>query len=130
MKVYKQRGITLAGFLGFGFLIAVFGLLLMRVAPVYIQHYTVIQSAKALRSLPAQQLLGAPAVVRMQLKDKLTSQLHINGIDHVKSKNIQVKPIKNAYRISIVYDVKVPLVSNIELLFHFNSIVKVFTRGS
>ena len=130
MKLTKQYGITLAGFLGFAFLVCVLGLLVMRIAPVYMQHYTVVRSAKALRQLPNEQLSGAPAVVRLHLLDKLNRQLHINGIDYIKPKNIQIKIIKNGYRIRIKYDVKVALISNIELLFHFNSIVKVFPRGT
>lgn len=121
----KQAGVTLIGFIFFAIAICVLGLLAMRIAPVYINHYRVVHAAKSLRSLPKSVLSQSPIMVASTLRNKLTSQLYVNGIKSVKAKNIKIKYKSNKYSVMVNYEVKKPLFYNMTLLFDFNTKVDI-----
>lgn len=125
MERQNQKGITLIGFIFTAIVICVFGVLAMRITPVYIKHYEVLHAAKALRSLPKDDLQGPPGQVKYLLHSKLMNQLYVNMIHEVKRKNVNISYKRKKYVININYQTERPLIYNIRLLFDFKSSIEV-----
>lgn len=67
----RPKGITLIGFVMAAALFCVFGLIGLKVIPVYINHYSVISSIKHLRTLDKGPLNQSPAAAIAYLKEYL-----------------------------------------------------------
>ena len=121
----KQQGITLSGFIGFAIIICVMGLMAMKIVPVYINHYRVSHALKSLQSLPKSELGQSPVMVAQYLRSKVASQLYVNNIRTVKSKDIKISYKRNKYTLSLSYEVRKPFFANMTLLFDFKTKVEV-----
>jgi len=129
-RLTKQQGFTVLGLLAGAIVIAFVGLTLMRFLPVYIQHYSIISSVKALSSLPSSVHTGSPATVQKKLKAALLKQLNINEIDIVLPKNIKVFLDADGYQVRVWYDNRIKIVGNIDALIHFDNTILVSDRES
>ncbi len=120
-----QQGISLSGFIYLAIVLCVFGLLAMRIVPVYMDHYSIVHAAKSARTLPKSELKRPPAQAIKYLRTKIIPQLQINGFNHFKESDIKIKHTKTGYRINIPYTVKKKLIANIELLFTFDPVIEI-----
>ena len=125
----SQRGMTLIGTLLVACFVGFIGFLALKITPVYLQHFSVVSSMKALNKLPESELTGAPSQVAYTLHRKLQNQLYVNGIHFIKPKDIKIKTLRQGYEVSIKYEAKQPLFANIALLFHFDNTEQVVIRG-
>ncbi|GGI85370.1 DUF4845 domain-containing protein [Legionella impletisoli] len=116
----KQSGMS---FIGMVFTMAVVIIVLvtsMRIVPVYIQHYTVIKSIETLDKIPKTEFSGDPMTNAHVLRQKLTNQLYVNGVEIPEDK-ILIKPSgEGQYTVAITYKVTKSLVGNMSLLFDFD----------
>lgn len=116
----KQTGMTFVGMLLTMAVVIMSLIIVMKIVPVYIQHYSVIQSIKSLHKIPDTEFSSDPAVNANILRDKLDKQLYVNGVE-IPNDKILIKPMtKGRYSIAISYQVTKPLISHISLLFDFN----------
>lgn len=127
--VKKQQGMTMIGVIFVLFIIGFFGLLAIRLAPVYLSHYNVVQSIDALKRVD-QSATKTGETGAGNLKRRLINQLSINGVTSVTDKDIEIKSQKEAYEVRVVYDVKVKMFGNIDALIHFDNSVTVEKSGS
>ncbi len=113
------KGMSFVGMLLTIIIVILAGITLMRAVPVYIQHYSLIQSINALKTLPKSDLTRDPMVNARILKKKLTNQLYVNGVE-IPEKDIKVTPGEpGTFTVLVNYDVKKPLFSHLNLLFEF-----------
>lgn len=120
----KQKGMTLIGMLLTMAIVVVVGIVVMRVVPVYIQYYSIVQSIKALNS--TQGLIGDPLSDANTLRASVTKRLDINGIEDLKAKELVIVPGEaGKYLVKINYQVTRPLVYNMSLLFDFKNEIEV-----
>ena len=117
----KQNGMTLIGFLLAMVGIIIAGILIMRVAPVYIENYEVKSSISALNQL-SPSVFSVDAMQNATiLKSKLMNQFNINGLYDIKQEQISVKPTgPGVFLVSVQYTVIKPLALHMSLLFEFN----------
>jgi hypothetical protein len=126
----KQKGITLVGMILTLAVVVFCGILLMRVVPVYIEQYQVINSIKSLNSLPQTEFSSDPSSDAHVLKSKLLNQLYVNSIESIRPEQIKISPQDGGkFQIFIKYKVVKPLVGNVSLLFKFKAEGKVTVRG-
>jgi Domain of unknown function (DUF4845) len=125
MSVKTQKGMTLIGMLMSAICVIFIGVVVMKIVPVYIQHYSVVSSVKALDTLPKEDLTGPPASTVIFLRKKLSNQLYINGIEDVTKDHVKISPGRNGFEVSVKYNVKRHLFSNLYLYFEFDDSVKV-----
>ena len=123
-----QKGMTLIGMLVAAICVIFIGVVLMKITPVYIQHYSIVKSIKALDTLPKQELMGHPSMVAVYLKKKFSNQLYINGIEDVTKDDITIRPKPKYYNVELKYNVKRHLFANLYLYFEFEDEQKV-SRG-
>lgn len=120
---------TLIGMLFTVIVIIFLGILIMRIFPVYIQHYTVSRSIEAMKKIPESDFSAEPSVNAILLKKKLMNQLYVNGVD-IPEKQVAVKPTKpGIYLITVKYQVVKPVVGNMSLLFKFDNAAEVKIGG-
>lgn len=117
----KQQGVTLMGMLFVVICVVILGILLMRIAPVYVENYEVRHSINALHDLQASNFSTDSMSNVNFLRDKLMNQFTINGLYDIKPEQIRIVPsTPGVYLVSIHYVVMKPLVYNISLIFEFN----------
>ncbi|HEO8155467.1 TPA: DUF4845 domain-containing protein [Legionella pneumophila] len=115
----KQQGMTLIGML-FTAVVVMAGIFVMRVVPVYIQHYSILHSVKSLNSMSVSSLSGDPLTDVATLRESVTKRLDINGIEDLKPGQLVITPSgPNKFKIKLKYQVIKPLVYNMSLLFNF-----------
>lgn len=105
------------------------GILLLRIIPVYLNHYAVKRSIDSLNHI-SQETLSSDRLANCQLlQRRLLNQLHMNNLP-LPDKKIQVTPTNNhSFNVSINYEVKKPLIANVYLLFVFHEEQEVHPGG-
>ena len=122
----KQQGMTLIGMLLTIVVVVMAAVVVMRLVPVYIQHYEIVQSIKSLNTIPAASLSGDPLADVEVLRTSLNKRLDINGVDNLKSNEIIITPKgEHRYQVRLKYQVIRLLAYNINLLINFDSTYEV-----
>lgn len=111
----SQQGMTLMSFLvvlavvGFGAYIA------MKLFPMYQEYYSVRSAAKG--------LAGEPGVANMdpsKIEDLFFRRLYINYSENVKPENVKIDRIEGGWNMKVNYEVRRPLVSNLDVVGVFD----------
>jgi len=122
----KQQGMTLIGMLLTMAVVVLAAIVVMRIVPVVIQHYSIINSIKSLDQTPASSLTGDPATDVQLLQDSLSKRFDINGLQDLKPEELIITPDgANKFKIQLKYQVTRPLVYNVSLLFDFDRTIEV-----
>ncbi len=118
-----QAGITLIGFLLILMVVGFFAFLGMRLFPVYIEYYGLRQAMKAVAAEP-----GIATLPPEQVKASLDRKLNISYVTSVKPNNVRVTRQGGNYLLNVRYEVRGPLVYNLEFIATFNH-TETLTRG-
>ena len=122
----KQQGMTLIGMLFTVAVVVMAAIIVMRIVPVYLQHYTIVQSIKTLRTVPLDSLTGDPVTDVAVMKGDLDKRLNVNSVDDLKENDIIITPKEeHKFQVILKYRVIRPLGFNISLLFDFNDTYEV-----
>ncbi|KTD47255.1 transmembrane protein [Legionella rubrilucens] len=122
----KQQGLTLIGMLFTVIVVCIAGLVIMRVVPVYIQHFEVKRSISALENIDAAEFSTDTAANAMVLRKRLANQFTINGLDDIKLDEVNIVPDgRGNFNINVKYTVVRPLFYNISLMFNFDETKEV-----
>jgi hypothetical protein len=122
-KNHGQSGITLIGFVLILMVVGVFAFLGMRLFPVYTEYYGVRQAMKAVAMEP-----GIASKTPEQVKDSLDRKLYISYVTSVKKNNVRVTRQGGDYQLNVRYEVRGPLVYNLEYIATFDH-TETLTRG-
>lgn len=115
----KQNGMS-----GFGFgvvlvLITVATTIGLKLLPIYIEHFSVTSSLKALGSDEAGVEVGA-------IKSRLLSNFQINDVTNVGRQHIKIKSLgHNKKVVTIDYEVRRPVMGNVDVMVHFVDTVEI-----
>lgn len=121
----KQSGITLIGFLmvlaiaGFAAYVA------MRLFPMYQEYYSVRSAMKG--------LAGEPGVADMdpaKVQDLFFRRLYINYSENVKPQNVKIERVEGGWLMKVNYEVRRPLVGNLDVVGKFDSSQALTRTGS
>lgn len=121
----KQQGMTAIGILMVLALIAFFTLLALRLAPPYLENFNVTSSLKSL-----QQEVGIKDKSPGEIRNLLQRRFDINDVANVKRENVTVaKDAKSGLlKIAVDYEVRVPIMLNVDAVVVFSDSVEVATR--
>lgn len=114
-KNYKMAGMSGLGFLLLLVVIGFFALLVIRLFPVYLEHYNVSSSLKSLQS-EAQ----LEAMSNAEIRTSLLRRFEVNDVTHVGKEDIKIEIEDGARRVSIAYEVRKPFFGNIDLVVSFS----------
>ncbi|HYE36541.1 DUF4845 domain-containing protein [Methylocaldum sp.] len=116
----RQRGLTVTGFLFVLFLIGFFSLLVLKIGPVYLEHYKV---ASSLESLKKDNDIASKS--REEILSLLQKRWEINMVERVTAKDVKITKQGAYLKIQITYDVAEHLFGNVDALLHFNDLLEV-----
>ncbi len=117
MKTMKtQRGMTLTSFL---VVAAVVGFALyvgMKLFPMYQEYYSVKAALKGVSQEP-----GVAGMEPGQVQQMFFRRLYINYSDNVKPENVKMKRINGGWDMQVNYEVRRPLVGNLDVVGKFET---------
>ncbi len=117
---YRQHGITLMGMLIIMILVISGALAAMRIVPLYISNMSVRGALESLVSDP--EMRSASTV---NIRRKLQSLFDVNDIRAVNSKAVTIKRAKGGREVRINYEARASMVSNLDVVAHFDESVFV-----
>jgi hypothetical protein len=123
MSMRRQSGITLIGFVMILMVVGFFAFLIMRLFPVYSEYYGVVQAMKGVAAE-----VGIATKTPEQIKESLNRKLYISYVTSVKAINIRVARDGGNYRLIVKYEVRGPLIYNLEYIATFER-TEVLNRG-
>ena len=118
----RQRGMTLIGFFMVLAVGCFFAFIALKLFPVYKEYFSVKQAMSSVQSQP-----GVSKKSPREIRSMLDSRFFASYVDIVTGKDAKVVR-KNGYRIDILYEHRVHLISNIELIATFDITVDLTGR--
>ena len=110
----RQEGMTLIGFLIVLSIVIFVAFMGMKIVPVYLDHYSVVQAMKGVQKEP-----GMAAKSTAKIKDSFFRRLYVSYVDGIEPSNVRVIRA-NGKTLQVKYDVQKQMVGNIDLLIHFD----------
>jgi hypothetical protein len=119
----KERGITFFGLVLTLALIGFFCLLILKIGPIYYEHFKVKASLDALRSEP-----NLASKSQEEILSMLTKRFDVNMVEHVSAEDIKISRDDGRTQIRIAYQVTEELLGNLSVLVTFDDTVEAGTR--
>jgi hypothetical protein len=111
-----QRGITLTSFLVVLVVVGFFIYIGMKLFPMYQEYYAVRSAMKSLASQP-----GVASMEPARIQDLFFKRLYINYSDNVKPGNVKFDRRDNGRTLKVNYEVRRPLIGNLDVVGKFDS---------
>ncbi|HCR35081.1 MAG TPA: DUF4845 domain-containing protein [Stenotrophomonas sp.] len=124
-KMNTQRGMTLTSFLVVLIVVGFFLYVGMKLFPMYQEYYAVRSAMKSLAKEPSVGTM-APA----QIQDLFFKRLYINYSDNVKPSNVKFNRRDNGWTLNVSYEVRRPLVGNLDVVGKFESSQDLVRSGA
>jgi len=112
----NQKGMTL---LSFVVVLAVVGFFLyigMKLFPMYQEFFAVRSAMKGIANEA-----GSGDMDPGKIRDMLFRRLDISYADHVKRDNVKIERVGEGWRLNVNYEVRVPLVANLDVVGNFDA---------
>ena len=112
-----QRGMTLISFILVLGVVGVFVYMGMKLIPMYSEYYSVKQALAGLASEP-----GITENDPAKIKDLFFRRLYISYSENVKPENVKIVRKDAGYEMTVDYEVRRTLISNIDVVGKFNTV--------
>ena len=119
----RQAGLTLIGFVMVLGVVGFFAFVGMKLFPVYSEYYSVVADMKGVQSEP-----GIAQASPQTVRDKLFRRFYISYVESVKAENVVISR-KNGYNMTVKYEVRRPLVWNLDFVAKFEKTVDLTRAG-
>ena len=119
-----QRGITLIGFVIVLGLVGFFAYIAMKLVPMYSEFYAVKQAIKGLQQEP-----GIANRDPAKIQDLFFRRLYISYAENVKAENVKIERIDGGWTMSVDYEVRKPLMANLDVVGKFSTSEQLTNRG-
>ncbi|KAF1688993.1 DUF4845 domain-containing protein [Pseudoxanthomonas taiwanensis] len=120
----KQRGLSLVGFL---LVLAVVGFAAyigIKLFPMYQEYYAVRSAMKGLATEA-----GVADMDPARIQDLFFRRLYINYSEHVKPQNVKFERTQGGWKMRVNYEVRRPLVGNLDVVGRFDTTQELTRRG-
>ena len=120
MRVRKQGGMSLIGFLIVLSMVVFFVYLGMRITPIYLEYYSVVSAMDGIANER-----GSANYSPFDIKDKMLNRLYLSYTDqNVKADNIKIVR-NNGVWIRVQYEVRKPVIGNLDVIADFDKSVQL-----
>lgn len=120
LKIKHQQGLT---FISLIFILAIIGffvLLILKVGPIYLDHYRVVNALKALETTP-DITQKSPDEIRLML----SKRFNMNYVSTLDVKDIQILQHGSYLKVQADYEVVEKIMGNASVLVHFDDVVEI-----
>ena len=115
-----QRGITFIGFILMLALAGCIAYIAMLLVPMYTEYYSVVTSLKRVANEP-----GAETMDPERIHNLIGRGFNISYVETIDSKDVKIVKDTNGMRFTVDYEVRKPVVYNIDLVAHFQTAIPV-----
>lgn len=122
--VQRQHGLTLLGFLIVLVIVAFFGLIGMKLFPVYSEWYAVRSSLSALQQTP-----GVASMPPEQIRELINRKWYISYVKTPTQKNVKVTRRGGDYIVNVAYERRGDLLYNLDYVASFDKTVSLTRQG-
>ncbi len=120
MKIYKQGGMTLIGFifvLSFVIFISFIG---MKIGPIYMEYYSVVSAMNGVASEK-----GSANYSPYDIRVKVLNRLYVSySAENVKEQHIKLTR-SNGVHLRVAYEVRKPVMGNLDVVAKFDRSVRL-----
>ena len=110
-----QKGMTAIAMALILVMIAFFAMLVLRLFPIYMEHFSVTSHLKSLSNES-----GIAAKTNKEIISTLIKRFQIDDVKNVNDEHIFIEREKNGHvNVAIEYEVRTPALANIEMVVHF-----------
>lgn len=120
---YEQRGMTAIGWMLVLGLIAFFTLIVLRLAPLYLENTKIVAVLDSLENES-----GAGSKSKQELQKLISKRFGVNDVRNVRATDVLIVSESGKTKIGIDYERRVHLFSNIDLVASFSKHVEVTGR--
>lgn len=110
----KQHGLTMTGFLVTAVILVIIALLGFKIAPPYMEYYTIKKQIKIVANEVA-------ATDRRAVENAFDRRAVVENITAISAKDLEITKDGDRIILSVEYAVKVPLVGNLSAYMDFNA---------
>jgi hypothetical protein len=116
MEIRKQNGLTLIGFFIVLTVVLFFAYTAMRLVPMYLEYYSLINAMDTLKSEPA-----AKSMAPRQIKENLRNKLWVSySANNIKDQHIRISKKTDGINVRVKYEVRKPFMANIDIVGSFD----------
>jgi hypothetical protein len=120
----KQGGLSLVGFLVVLAVVGFAAYIGMKLFPMYQEYYSVQSAMKGLAAEP-----GVADMDPAKVEDLFFRRLYINYSENVKPQNVKFERIDGGWKMMVNYEVRRPLVGNLDVVGKFDKTQDLTRRG-
>ena len=117
---HRQNGMTAIGWLLVLGLIAFFTLITLRLVPFYLEFAKVASALESLENEP-----GLTSKTKAEIVKLVRKRFDVNDVMNVSAKELKVKKDKGILTVSIDYERREHLISNIDVVAKFDKKIEV-----
>ena len=120
MKIGKENGLTIIGFLIVLSVAMFFAFVGMRIAPIYLEYYSVVS---AMNGVAAER--GSSQYTPFDIKRKILDRLYISySTDNVGERHITVVR-RSGVHVRVAYEVRKPMMGNLDVVASFDRMTRL-----
>jgi hypothetical protein len=119
----RQQGVTVIGWIVILAIIGFFVLLILRLAPPYMENYSVKMALKSLKQDP-----DAYDLTVREANGRLQSYFDVNYVTTVPKGAVKINKGGGTLKVQIDYEVRVPIIANIDAVLTFNNEAEIETN--
>ncbi len=119
-SLHRQKGMTAIGWLTVLGLLAFFVMLILRMAPAYMEYYKIVSTLESL-----EEETGMSEVNPAAIRDLITRRFDISYVAVIQPKDVKIKNAGKYYTVTAKYDAREHLFANVDVLMSFYKQVKV-----
>jgi len=114
--ISKPRGMTLIGFLIVLILVLFVAYLGMKIAPIYLNHYSVVDAMKQLAREP-----GVASMSEGRIRDRLSRKFTTSYVNHINARDVR---IERSTQVNVIaeYEVREDLIGNMDVVISFKRV--------
>ncbi len=119
MKIHKQQGMSLIGFIIVLSVVIFVSFLGMKIMPLYMEYFSVV---KALEGVAEER--GSARLSPYELRVKVLNRLYVSYSENVKESDITVTR-GNGVHLRVAYEVRQPVMGNLDVVAIFDKSVRL-----
>ncbi|MCB1831329.1 MAG: DUF4845 domain-containing protein [Gammaproteobacteria bacterium] len=120
MNKYRQGGMTGTGWLVVLALIGFFSMLIIKLAPVYMEHFSVKTVLESIKEEPMITQKSVP-----EIRTLIQRRLKVNGVYEMSNDDIKIKKEGGVTSVDITYQVVKHMAGNVDVLISFSDNIKL-----
>ena len=120
MKIKKQSGMSLIGFVFVLAMVIFISYLGMRIVPMYMEYYSVVN---AMDGVAAER--GSANLSPYDIRVKILNRLYVSYSENVKESHIKLNRTIGGMNLRIAYEVRTPVMGNLDVVAKFDRSVQL-----